>query len=325
MMVRLSEEENRRRDFQQRNEALEAEMAGLHSRLDALREGADAARDTAARAVELGVNNDQLARKAELLQQEIAGLSAIAAEKDTIAQRNRALTAQVEELAADMSALQVQLEAERQTVSSLPKPADLARAQAETEAAKAETAQIAAELARVKSERDDAVAAFDAAIGPASATVAMIATGSAETPSVPAAATEGNIAASDRVLGAPATTALAADETSAGLGLLDSEASILLAANPADSKAQAGSDEAVFVGQLGAFRSRTGAVSEIATLEQAFPEQLSDAGLNIAADRRSDGKNMFRIMTAGMSAEEAKQLCSLLWDRMVGCMVKLVP
>ena len=58
MMVRLSEEENRRRDFQQRNEALEAEMAGLHSRLDALREGADAARDTAARAVELGVNND---------------------------------------------------------------------------------------------------------------------------------------------------------------------------------------------------------------------------------------------------------------------------
>ena len=325
MMVRLSEEENRRRDFQQRNEALEAEMAGLHSRLDALREGADAARDTAARAVELGVNNDQLAREAELLQQEIAGLSVIAAEKDTIAQRNRALTAQVEELAADMSALQVQLEAERQTVSSLPKPADLARAQAETEAAKAETEQIAAELARVKSERDDAVAAFDAAIGPASATVAMIATDSAETPSVPAAATEGNIAASDLVPGAPATTALAADETSAGLGLLDSEASILLATNPADSKAEAGSDEAVFVAQLGAFRSRTGAVSEIATLEQAFPEQLSDAGLNIAADRRSDGKNMFRIMTAGMSAEEAKQLCSLLWDRMVGCMVKLVP
>ena len=65
--------------------------------------------------------------------------------------------------------------------------------------------------------------------------------------------------------------------------------------------------------------------SQVATLEQAFPEQLSDAGLNIAAERRSDGKNMFRIMTAGMSAEEAKQLCSLLWDRMVGCMVKLVP
>jgi len=41
--------------------------------------------------------------------------------------------------------------------------------------------------------------------------------------------------------------------------------------------------------------------------------------------RRADGKNMFRIMTAGMSADEAKRLCSVLWDRMVGCMVKLVP
>jgi len=30
--------------------------------------------------------------------------------------------------------------------------------------------------------------------------------------------------------------------------------------------------------------------------------------LNIAADRRADGKNMFRIMTAGMSADEAKRL-----------------
>ena len=55
-----------------------------------------------------------------------------------------------------MAALRTQLEAERQTVSSLPKPADLARARAETEAAKAETAQVAAELAQVKSELDDA-------------------------------------------------------------------------------------------------------------------------------------------------------------------------
>ena len=94
---------------------------------------------------------------------------------------------------------------------------------------------------------------------------------------------------------------------------------------PADSELQPAIDEPVFVAQLGAFRSRTGAVSEITNLEQAFPEQMAEAGLNIAADRRADGKNMFRIMTASMSAEEAKQLCSVLWDRMVGCMVKPVP
>ena len=325
MMLRLSEEESRRRDFQQRNETLEAEMARLHARLDALREGADAARDTAARAVELGMNNDQLANEVEGLQQEIARLSAVAAEKDVVAEQNRTLTAEIEQLAADMAALRTQLEAERQTVSSLPKPADLARARAETEAAKAETAQVAAELAQVKSELDDAVAAFDAAIGPASNADALIETGSPETPAVQAAAMEASTADTEGVTGAPAITALAADETSTGLSLLDSEASVVLASTPADSELRPAVDEAVFVAQLGAFRSRTGAVSEITSLEQAFPDQLSGAGLNIAADRRADGKNMFRIMTAGMSADEAKRLCSVLWDRMVGCMVKLVP
>ena len=287
MMLRLSEEEGQRRDFQQRNATLEAEMAGLHARLDTLREGADAARDTAARAVELGVNNDQLA--------------------------------------ADMATLKTQLEAERQTVSSLPKPADLARARAETEAAKAETAQVTAELAQVKSELDDAVAAFDAAIGPAANAVALVETETTVAPSVQAAATDATTTDTDTVSGAPATTTLAADETSNGLSLLDSEASIVLASAPADSELQPAIDEPVFVAQLGAFRSRTGAVSEITNLEQAFPEQMAEAGLNIAADRRADGKNMFRIMTASMSAEEAKQLCSVLWDRMVGCMVKPVP
>ena len=325
MMLRLSEEEGRRRDFQQRNATLEAEMAGLHARLDTLREGADAARDTAARAVELGVNNDQLATEVEGLQQEIASLSAVAAEKDTIAERNRTLTAEIEQLAADMATLKTQLEAERQTVSSLPKPADLARARAETEAAKAKTAQVTAELAQVKSELDDAVAAFDAAIGPAANAVALVETETTVAPSVQAAATDATTTDTDTVSGAPATTTLAADEASNGLSLLNSEASIVLASTPADSELQPAIDEPVFVAQLGAFRSRTGAVSEINNLEQAFPEQMAEAGLNIAADRRADGKNMFRIMTASMSAEEAKQLCSVLWDRMVGCMVKPVP
>ena len=325
MMLRLSEEESRRRDFQQRNATLETEMAGLHARLDTLREGADAARDTAARAVELGMNNDQLADEVESLQQEIASLSAVAAEKDVITEQNRTLTAEIEQLATDMAALRTQLEAERQTVSSLPKPADLARARAETEAAKAETAKLTAELAQVKSELDDAVAAFDAAIGPASNMVALVEAEAPEAPSIQVAASEATTMDTDRVPGAPAKTALAADESSGGLSLLDSEASVVLASTPAGSEIQPVVEETVFVAQLGAFRSRTGAVSEITNLEQAFPEQLAEAGLNIAADRRADGKNMFRIMTAEMSADEAKQLCSVLWDRMVGCMVKLVP
>ena len=57
-------------------------------------------------------------------------------------------------------------------------------------------------------------------------------------------------------------------------------------------------------------------------LGQLWSERRNYSGSVI---RRADGKNMFRIMTAGMSADEAKRLCSVLWDRMVGCMVKLVP
>ena len=55
--------------------------------------------------------------------------------------------------------------------------------------------------------------------------------------------------------------------------------------------------DASFVVQLGAFRSRTGAITEIATLQETFPEQLATSGLNIDADRMADGSNMFRIMT----------------------------
>mgnify|MGYP001989218055 FL=1 len=116
---------------------------------------------------------------------------------------------------------------------------------------------------------------------------------------------------------------------SAGLTLLDSEADQKTATRPRTATDIDASPEAanqtMFVAQLGAFRSRTGAANEIATPEQAFPDQLAAAGLNVTMDRRADGQNLFRIMTSGMTADEAKQLCSRLWDRMVGCMVKIVP
>ena len=80
-----------------------------------------------------------------------------------------------------------------------------------------------------------------------------------------------------------------------------------------------------FVVQLGAFQSRTGAVTEIAALQQSFEADLADAGLNIHASKMQDGSNLFRIMTGNMSADSARQLCSLLWERMVGCVVKPVP
>lgn len=80
--------------------------------------------------------------------------------------------------------------------------------------------------------------------------------------------------------------------------------------------------EPAFIAQLGAFRSRSSAQSEIAMLQQAFPSDLAAAGLDIAPGRLSDGKDVYRITTNAMSAAEAADLCDVLWNQMVGCMLK---
>ena len=80
--------------------------------------------------------------------------------------------------------------------------------------------------------------------------------------------------------------------------------------------------EPAFVAQLGAFRSRSSAMSEIEMLQQAFPSDLAAAGLDIAPGRMADGKDVYRITTDKMSAADATSLCDMLWNRMVGCMLK---
>ena len=312
-VLRLSEEEDRRRAAQQRSQALEARIATLHARLDALQDGADAARDTARRAVELNLENDQLKGEIARLNTEISGLYTVGAEKAAAIEQNTMLASRIETLETDIAALVQQLAATERRMSALPSPAELAAAKNDAATARTRLDRIAAELDTVRSERDDAVAAFDAALRPGSL--------------LPASMLNDSVATVD---GMPTLTDSEMGITqSAGLTLLDSEADQKTATRPSTATDIDASPEAanqtMFVAQLGAFRSRTGAANEIATLEQAFPDQLAAAGLNVTMDRRADGQNLFRIMTSGMTADEAKQLCSRLWDRMVGCMVKIVP
>ena len=63
-------------------------------------------------------------------------------------------------------------------------------------------------------------------------------------------------------------------------------------------------------------------MSEIAMLQQAFPSDLAAAGLDVATGRMANGTDVFRITTSKMSAADATSLCDVLWDRMVGCMIK---
>ena len=319
MMLRLREEETRRREAQQEAETLQSRMAGLKSELDALQIGAEAARDTAARAVELNMNNDRMRDRIASLGDEIIRLNALVTEMNAVNARNTELVAKTDLLNKQVADLQASLDGAQTEIASLHTPAELDAARVRIEA-------LTAELERTRGERDDAVAAIDTALSTTVITPPVIEDQSTPAPAM-AVATLASVDTGNETAAVDDMTLLETDldtTTAPGLELASDEntpAPQKDLADPSDTLA----GEASFVVQLGAFQSRTGAITEIATLQESFPDQLAASGLNINADRMADGSNMFRIMTNSMSADAARDLCSLLWQRMVGCMVKMVP
>jgi len=314
MMLRLREEETRRREAQKAAETLQTQMAGLKSELGALQIGAEAARDTATRAVELNMTNDRMRGRIAALGDEITRLNRLVTDMSEVDSRNTELVSETARLKEEIEGLKAQLDQARVEIAVRHTPAEL-------EAARARIAALTAELDRTRSERDDAVAAIDTALNSTLITPPAIAEAESATP-IPATTTT----VSTEVLGDEAAmedmTLLAADLDTAALP----RSELTLNETSADEAASVEADTtASFVAQLGAFQSRTGAITEIANLQQSFPAQLAEAGLSIDADRLADGRNMFRIMTSSMSADSARALCSVLWRRMVGCVVKMAP
>jgi len=312
MMLRLREEEARRREAQEEADLLESQMAGLKSELGALQIGAEAARDTATRAVELNMSNDKMRGRIAALGEEISRLNKLVTDLNEVNSRNTELAAETDRLNKRVGELQGHLDAAQNEIASLHTPAELSAAQTRIET-------LTAELDRTRSERDDAVTAIDTALSATVLTSPVIDEQVAPAPSIATA----TLASAD----------LGSDQASLDdMTLLDTDLDTASASGIALASSDQVTDgadttpvEASFVVQLGAFQSRTGAITEIATLQESFPDQLADSGLNINADRMADGSNLFRIMTNGMSADSARDLCSLLWQRMVGCMVKMVP
>ena len=119
----------------------------------------------------------------------------------------------------------------------------------------------------------------------------------------------------------------------AGLTLLDSEfgmtpsrTSLTSEAQPSPrlAPAQAGGEPSFFV-ELGAFRSKSVALSEIGRLQFVFPDNIDLAALIVSSGEASDGSSVFRIRTVFMQVADAERLCSLLWTDMVSCVLKAVP
>ena len=321
MLLRLREEEERRRKAQEQAETLQSQMAGLKSELDALEIGAEAARDTAARAVELNMTNDKMRDRIASLGDEIVRLNELVTEMNAVTTRNSELLAETDSLNKRVADLQTRLDSAQSEIALLHTPAEL-------DAARKRIDDLTTELDRTRGERDDAVAAIDTALSSTVIASPMIEDQTATTP-VAVTASVASADAADEGAIADDMTLLDTDlDTGAVAGLaLTSEESAPSAspdASIADQLVQT-TAEPSFVVQLGAFKSRTGAITEIATLQENFPDQLAASGLNIDADRMADGGSMFRIMTGSMTADAARDLCGLLWQRMVGCMVKMVP
>lgn len=114
------------------------------------------------------------------------------------------------------------------------------------------------------------------------------------------------------------------DDALARVAALNTE---LAAATASLPPSHAGDDMTVqsFVVQLGAFSSRSGAMSEVNRIKASFPDSTDLAGLTITTSPRYDGTSIFRITTSEMMAEEAQRLCGELWANMVSCMLRAVP
>lgn len=79
-----------------------------------------------------------------------------------------------------------------------------------------------------------------------------------------------------------------------------------------------------FMAQLGSYRSADSANSGIQTLQTQFPVILAKATLRIAEARLADGQKIYRIVTGAMKRDAATEICTVMWNKKFGCLLKVV-
>ena len=276
-------------DLSRSNEALRGE-------LDALRAERDILAETAAQVAGLALQNDTLraetTRLSDALTTELAARASLSSELTEL----RTEYGNVADRLVDATTA---LQAAEATITALPSLDDMAQRNAEIAAVRNEVQRLTDERDAMQSELANATVALER-VTSARSSRASRSTGNTAQPS--------------------------------GLALLDSETDM----TPGRASVETGhhfrivkpkpspSAEPSFVIQLGAFRSRSGALSEIGRLQVISgkqgprrPEYIPGRGLN--------GGSVFRIMTDAMRETEAERLCGLLWSDMVSCVLKAVP
>ena len=277
-------------DLSRSNEELRTELAGLRAERDRLSE-------TAAEVAGLVMQNDALRAETNRLSD---ALTAELAAKTSLSTELAGLRRDYDEVAGRLVDATTALQAAEATITTLPSLDEMAQSKAEIAEARNEVQRLVNERDAIRSELANATVALETVTLTRSARKAEQADGTAQ----------------------PAALALLESETDMAPG----QASAASARRtPARQSGTMAGGEASFIVQLGAFRSRSGALAEIGRLQVVFPNNVDLAALNISAGEDSSGGAVYRIMTDAMQVGDAERLCSMLWTDMVSCMLKATP
>lgn len=77
-----------------------------------------------------------------------------------------------------------------------------------------------------------------------------------------------------------------------------------------------------FAAQLGSYRAEAGAQQGIALLQTQFPVVLAKAGLRVVEAELGSGQALYRIVTGPLTRSAATDICTAMWDKKLGCLLK---
>ena len=294
---RLHREVAAKRALGSKVDDLSSANTDLRTELGNLRAERDRLAATAAEVASLTLQNDALQAETTRLSE---ALTAELAAQNSLSRELAGLRSDYDDIAGKLLDTATALRAAEATITTLPSLDEMAQRTAEIGAARNEVQRLTDERDAIRRELASATAALE--------TVTQ--------------ARAGRTGSADKVAAQPASLALLDSE----LEVAPSETSLTSHAQPSPRQvaAQAGGEPSFFV-QLGAFRSKSGALSEIGRLQVVFPDNMDLAALIVSSGEASDGSSVFRIMTDSMQVADAERLCSLLWTDMVSCVLKAVP
>ena len=78
----------------------------------------------------------------------------------------------------------------------------------------------------------------------------------------------------------------------------------------------------VFFAQLGSFSTKSAADQAADEFRQSFPDLFNTITLSVNAHQFASGKTLFRVRTKAAERESITEICDILWQERLGCLIK---